>query len=105
VTHPQRGKGGRKKRMGLAREVIELIEKYWSGEVTTKWHPPEGLFTKDAKTIAQALYRASRDLRQAMSRLNFYVNRAGKNLSPERKKTFEQVKELLRKLFGQKEQQ
>jgi len=35
-----------------------------------------------------------------MSMLNFYVNRTGKNLKPERKKILEQAKIELRKLYN-----
>ena len=80
-------------------DIIEKIEK-WSGKVKTKYEPPEGLFTKDAETIASQLAKDSTDLQQAMSRLNFYINRVGTNLSPDRKSTLENVKELLRKKFG-----
>ncbi len=52
----------------------------WSDDVKPKWHPPKGLFTKDAKTIARTLLRASSSEAQAASRLTFYMNRAGKNL-------------------------
>jgi len=34
-----------------------------------------------------------------MSMLNFYINRAGKNLKPARKRILEQAKIELRKLF------
>lgn len=74
---------------GLVREangVLEyalnlLNEKMWSAGVKTKWSPPEGLFKKSGKAIARGIMAASRNKRQAMSRLNFYINRAGKNLS------------------------
>ncbi len=35
-----------------------------------------------------------------MSMLVFYVNRAGKNLPPSRKRVLEQAKDELRRLFG-----
>jgi hypothetical protein len=35
-----------------------------------------------------------------MSMLNFYINRAGKNLSASRKKVLEAAKSELRRLFG-----
>jgi hypothetical protein len=35
-----------------------------------------------------------------MSMLNFYINRAGKELNPQDKKRLEQAKVELRKLFG-----
>jgi len=43
--------------------------------------------------------RRSDPYRSAMSMLTFYVNRAGKNLRPERKRTLERAKRELRILF------
>lgn len=58
-----------------------LSEKNWSDQVKTTWEPPEGFFTQSAPKIAAGLKSASKDLQQAMSRLNFYINRAGHNLN------------------------
>jgi Protein of unknown function (DUF3175) len=35
-----------------------------------------------------------------MSMLTFYVNRAGKKLAPSRRRTLEQAKDELRRIFG-----
>ncbi len=35
-----------------------------------------------------------------MSMLTFYINRAGKNLSPARRRTLDRAKDELRKAFG-----
>jgi len=87
-------------------------KKYWSGKVTQKSDAldlEEGVFTwNDPKKIAASLKEsAENSLRRkaapfasAMSMLNFYINRAGKNLKPERKKILEQAKIELRKLFN-----
>jgi hypothetical protein len=72
----------------------------WSGKVETHWTPPPGLFTKSANKIASGLKDASDNLKQAMSRLNFYINRAGKNLSDKDKKRLNNAKEKLRLLYG-----
>ena len=39
-----------------------------------------------------------------MSMLNFYINRAGKNLSKSRLKTLERAKDKLREAFGREPQ-
>jgi hypothetical protein len=95
---------------------MRLFEKYlisddkeggkWSGDVSTKWHPPEDLFaTGSAEEIATTLSQESKDLGQAMSRLMFYVNRAGSNLSSARKSVMTRAEELLRAKFkGSKEE-
>lgn len=73
---------------------------YWSADVETEWTPKEGLFTQSAPKIASYLAANSDSLKQAMSRLNFYINRAGSKLSDERKGVLERAKKLLRKRFG-----
>jgi hypothetical protein len=87
-------------------------KKYWSGEVTKHsiaLDLEEGVFTwDDPKKIAKSLKhsadvstrRKAAPFQSAMSMLNFYINRAGKNLKPEKKKILEQAKVELRKLFG-----
>ena len=86
--------------------------KKWSGYVTkhsVSLDLEEGVFTwSDPKRIAASLKRSAdvsirrkaNPFQSAMSMLNFYVNRAGKNLKPERKKILNQAKDELRKLFG-----
>lgn len=71
----------------------------WSGDVKTKWHPKEGFFDRSASEIASGLKSASDDLKQAMSRLNFYINRAGDNLSSEDKSRLELAKNKLSALY------
>jgi len=68
-----------------------------------------GIFTqRSAKAIAMSLKRSalashrrkSEPFRSAMSMLNFQINRAGRGLAPERRRTLERAKGELRKLFG-----
>jgi hypothetical protein len=86
--------------------------KKWSGKVTKhsiSLDLEEGVFTwKDPKKIAQSLIRSAKlstrrkaktPYQSAMSMLNFYINRAGKNLKPERKKTLNLAKIELQRLF------
>jgi len=88
--------------------------KYWSGEVTEKSNALDleaGVFTfKDPKRIARSLKRSAEEssrrkgtaFQSAMSMLNFYINRAGKNLNPKQRKILEKAKTELRILFGKK---
>lgn len=78
-------------------------KKKWSGKVETSWHPPEGFFEKDAETIARELKKNSKNRQQAMSRLNFYINRAGKNLSDKDKARLEHAKKLLAAKYDKEE--
>ncbi|MFT3927652.1 MAG: DUF3175 domain-containing protein [Myxococcales bacterium] len=60
-----------------------------------------------AKQVAASLKRSAEHSKRrksgpyqsAMSMLNFYINRGGKNLPPSRKKTLERAKDELRELF------
>ena len=71
----------------------------WVAQVTTdSTHPPPGLFTKDAATIARTL--ASRKVSpkgagSGMRMLTYFVNRAGKNLTATRRHELEKAKKLL----------
>lgn len=83
----------------LLKQLLALNEEKWSASVKEKWHPPEGFFTKSSAAIAAGLKAESKDLKQAMSRLNFYINRAGINLSSDDIKRLEGAKEKLRSLY------
>jgi hypothetical protein len=73
----------------------------WVARVTTdSTHPPEGLFTKDAATIARTL--ASKKVSpkgpgSGMRMLTYFINRGGKGLSASRKTELERAKALLSK--------
>ena len=85
--------------------------KKWSQEVTEKSNAldlEQGVFTwKDPHKIALSLKRSAEDstrrkttpFASAMSMLNFYLNRAGKNLDPQQRQILEQAKEELRKIY------
>lgn len=59
---------------------------------------------KIAASLKRSAERSKRrkgtPLQSAMSMLNFYINRAGHNLSPARKRLLERAKPELRKAFG-----
>ena len=86
--------------------------KYWSGEVTRKSDALDlehDVFTwDDPKRIARSLKRAAEHSRRrkagpfqsAMSMLNFYINRAGKDLPQKQKRVLKKAKAELRALFG-----
>lgn len=85
--------------------------KLWSKQVTEKSNAldlEKGVFTKSPRGIALSLKRSAEQstrrksppFRSAMSMLTFYQNRAGKNLSPSKKKDLQKAKIELRKLFG-----
>ncbi len=87
-------------------------DQYWSADVTRNSNAMDlepGVFTwVDPARIAQSLKhsaevstrRKADPFRSAMSMLNFYTNRAGKNLSPDRLVILNQAKQELRRQFG-----
>jgi putative cell wall-binding protein len=87
-------------------------QKRWSHRVTKGSNAldlEQGVFTwSDPQKIARSLKRSAEQstrrkgtpLQSAMSMLNFYVNRAGKNLDSKQKKILQKSKEELRDLFG-----
>ena len=89
-----------------------MKKQYWSGRVTKESNALDlegGVFTwDDPKKIAKSLKRSAetslrrkaRPFQSAMSMLNFYINRAGKNLPKRRLAVLSQAKEELRRLFG-----
>lgn len=63
---------------------------------------PEGFFEGSPSAIANGLKAKSDSFKQAMSRLNFYINRGGDNLSPDDKRRLDEAKDALRRAYGQK---
>jgi hypothetical protein len=86
--------------------------KKWSQHVTETSNAMDiegGTFASDdPRKIARALEkdaesskrRKSSPYRAAMSMLTFYINRAGKNLTPKHRKVLEEAKDVLRAEFG-----
>src|SRR5215467_15705015 len=73
--------------------------KRWVAKVTTdSTRPPAGLFNKSASTIARtlALKKVSpKGPGSGMRMLTYFINRAGRNLSPTRRRELERAKRLL----------
>jgi len=63
------------------------------------WDNPRKIAISLKRSAEESLNRKGTPLQSAMSMLNFYINRAGKNLKSERKRILEQAKIELRKLF------
>ncbi|HEX5797592.1 MAG TPA: DUF3175 domain-containing protein [Candidatus Saccharimonadales bacterium] len=86
--------------------------KKWSPHVTKKSDAldlEEGVFTwSDPGKIARSLKksaeaskrRKSTPYQSAMSMLNFYINRGGKNISAEQKDVLNRAKSELKNIFG-----
>jgi hypothetical protein len=85
--------------------------KRWSARVTKHSNAldlePKVFCSRSPRKIALSLKRSaehsmrrkSKPYQSAMSMLNFYINRAGKNLPSSRKRTLERAKDELRDVF------
>jgi type II secretory pathway component PulC len=90
-------------------------QKKWSASVTEHSNAMDlekDVFKqKDPQKIAQSVKRSAEKSKRkkagpfqsAMSMINFYENRGGKNISARQKNVLDQSKEELRKLFGREE--
>ena len=74
-------------------------KKNWVREVKTiSTFPPEGLFTNDAETIARVMATekvSPRGIASGIRMVQFFINRAGKNLPQARKRELEKAKMIL----------
>ena len=86
--------------------------KYWSAEVTKKsnvlmlepglftWNSPKKIAISLKQSADESKMKKGTSFQSAMSMLNFYINRSGKNLSKERLTILNQTKNELRKLYN-----
>jgi uncharacterized protein DUF3175 len=84
----------------------------WSAEVTKRSDAldleADVFKSKDPHKIAHSLKRSAKQSKRrkgtpyqsAMSMLNFYINRAGKNVPQKQKRVLERAKDELREVFG-----
>lgn len=104
-TSTRKGRGKKPARGG------ERRRRYWSREVTRRSDaldlegavfklPPREMARSLRRSADRSTRRKSSPFRSAMSMLTFYENRAGRNLSPSRKRAIRAAKEALRKLYG-----
>ncbi len=90
-------------------------KKYWSGEVTKHsvaldleegvfmWDDPVRIAASLKRSAEASVRRKAAPFQSAMSMLNFYINRAGKNLKPQRRRVLEQAKVELCNLYKRQE--
>jgi tRNA(adenine34) deaminase len=82
-------------------------KKRWSRDVkTVSTYPPEGTFTKDAESIARTMASpkvSPKGIGSGIRMVQLFINRAGKNLPPERKRELEKAKKLLQEKQKKKE--
>ncbi|KVT62636.1 DUF3175 domain-containing protein [Burkholderia ubonensis] len=113
--HGKQGHGKRlTRRAGRSRSADPRQRRRWSAEVTRAGDvldiEPDIFKSDDPEAVAASLKRSAERSRRrkgtpfqsAMSMLNFYVNRAGRNLPKSRRATLERAKRKLREAFGRK---
>jgi hypothetical protein len=83
----------------MIKSLVLENNKNWSDEVQTKFTPKKDIFKQSSEEIAEYFYNNSKDLKQALARINFYLNRAGKNLKLEDKTRIEKAKDILRSKY------
>ena len=84
----------------ICNEELRQKERAWTDNVDTTWSPPEGFFKQTPDKIANGLKATHKDLKSAMGSLNFYINRAGKNLDPAAKHRLQLAKDKLSSLYS-----
>jgi tRNA(adenine34) deaminase len=86
--------------------VAKKKSKYWSHKVqTVSTSPPAGTFTKDAESIAKIMgsKRVSpKGIGSGIKMIQFFINRAGKNLPVTRRKELEKAKQILQARMREK---
>jgi hypothetical protein len=77
-------------------------KKYWVRNVkTVSTFPPQGIFTKDARTIAKSLASkkvSPKGIGSGIRMIQYFINRGGKGLSLSRKKELEKAKRILQEM-------
>ena len=72
--------------------------KWVRGVKTVSTYPPKGLFTKDAETIARTMASkkvSPKGIGSGIRMIQFFINRAGKDLPAARRRELEKAKRLL----------
>jgi tRNA(adenine34) deaminase len=86
-------------RSGNSSEAVLTEKKKWvQGVKTVSTYPPKSLFTKDAVTIARTLASkkvSPKGIGSGIRMLQFFINRAGKNLPAGRKRELDKAKRIL----------
>lgn len=91
--------------------MAEKSSTRWSQQVTAtsnaldleagvfSWDDPHQIALSLQRSAESSTRRKTTPFRSAMAMLNFYINRAGSSLSPERRAVLERAKMELRRLY------
>src|SRR5437868_4544025 len=98
----------------IKRDSKKTSGKRWSADVMRRsnaldlqrsvftWSDPSRIARSLKNSAKKSRRRKGTEYQSAMSMLNFYINRAGKNLPARRHKVLEEAKEKLRSLYHKK---
>jgi tRNA(adenine34) deaminase len=79
--------------------MAKRTNKRWSQDVkSVSTFPPEGLFTQDAEVIARTMASkkvSPKGIGSGIRMVQFFINRAGKNLPRKRREELEKAKRIL----------
>jgi hypothetical protein len=96
------GKGGKARRWSA--EVTRRSNALALEQDVFKWKDPHKIALSLKRSAQSSKRRKGTPYQSAMSMLNFYINRAGKNLPQKQKRVLERAKGELRDVFGRKEE-
>jgi hypothetical protein len=88
------------KRREIEEDAMAKPKKWVRNVKTVSTDPPKDLFTKDAQTIARTMAKKSvspKGIGSGIRMIQYFINRAGKNLSVSRKRELEKAKKILQK--------
>jgi hypothetical protein len=83
-----------------SRKVMETSDALDLDRGVFKLGSPKAIARSLKRSALRSRRRKAEPFRSAMSMLNFYINRGGKNLSAKQKRTLEAAKDELRIAFG-----
>jgi tRNA(adenine34) deaminase len=93
-------------RRSNARSHTKGTDRRWLSKVkAVSTFPPKDVFTKDAETLAKTMASkkvSPKGLGSAVRMVQFFINRAGKNLAASRKRELERAKRILQNMKANK---
>lgn len=98
-TPPSRRAGSRSGRRWSA-EVMRTSDALDLEPAVFRKSSPRAIAQSLKRSAERSRRRKSTPYQSAMSMLTFYINRAGRQLSPRRRATLQRAKDELRRLFG-----
>jgi tRNA(adenine34) deaminase len=91
----------------MSRSHAKGASRRWVREVkTVSTFPPAGLFAKDADTIARVMATkkvSPKGIGSGIRMVQFFINRAGKNLPARQRRELERAKKLLQQRCARQE--